>query len=245
MNRIFHIFWLLTLSISAHSFQLPADFEATYQIKKYNALIAEMKLTLKQTDNDIVYKSYSETRGLAAIFSSEKITESSHLLWSNSTKTPRLHQYNYTRKNKPKKNQRFSLNWSDDNTATATGIFNNNPFQLDIKDQVWDRLFVQLVISSDLQNSDKIKKTYSYNIIDKSHLTQFHFEYIADEEIQIDNINHDTVKFKRTHASGKRVSYFWLSKKLHYLPIKIEQYKKGKPDLSMTLSNINFFEKAL
>ncbi len=243
MKKIFYILWLFSISLSCYAFQLPSDFEATYRVNKYDTTIAEMKLTLEQTDNSIVYKSHSETRGLAAIFSSEEINETSHLLWNADLRTPHLHKYQYQRKNKKKRNQQFILDWSDNNTALVKGAFGNNTFQLEIKDYVWDRLFVQLVIASDLQEAEKINKKYSYNIIDNAHLTQYHFEYIINEKINIDNNSYETVKFKRTHASGNRITYFWLSKELHYLPVRIEQYRKGELDLNMTLSNITFTEK--
>ena len=239
MKRLFYIFCLFTLSLSSYAFQLPPDFEATYRVNKYNTTIAEMKLSLKQTNQGIIYKSHSETRGLAAVFSNEEINETSQLLWDKDSGTPHLHKYEYQRKNKAKKNQQFILDWSDNNTATVQGTFANNSFQLNIKDYAWDQLFVQLVIASDLQASNKIKEKYSYNIIDEAHLTQYHFEYITDERIHIDNNSYETVKLKRIHTPGNRVTYFWLSKKLHYLPVKIEQYKKGELNLNMVLSNIN------
>jgi hypothetical protein len=240
MKKILFISWLSIFSLSTHAFQLPADFESTYLITKYGQTIAKTTFNLKQTDKEITYSSHSVTQGVAAFLSSEKISESSHLLWRQKASQPHLHQYKYKRKKKKHKNQTFTLDWSDNNTATVNGNYGKTTFKIDLKNPVWDRLFVQLALASELQSTGIVKKEYTYSLIDKARLSQYHFEYIADENITIDNSNYDTIKFKRAHASGKRVTYFWLSKKLHYLPVKVEQYRKGKLDLSMALNKINF-----
>jgi len=242
MKRILYICLLFILSLSSHAFQLPPNFESTYLVKKYDQTVAKTELNFNQTDSKIVYHSYSKTQGLAAFFSSDKINETSNLLWRNDSKLPHLHKYQYQRKNKERKNQKFTFDWLDNDTATVKGNYGDTRFQLDINEHVWDRLFVQLALASELQSTNTIKKEYTYNILDKGRLIQYRFEYITDENIRVENNNYETIKFKRIHASGRRTTYFWLSKNLHYLPVKVEQHKKNKLDLSMILTKINFLE---
>lgn len=217
--------------------QLPSDFSAVYFLEKSGATIAKMTLTLRRTDKHIIYESHTRAKGMLALFSDEQVDEISQLQWNEKLEHAYLQNYQFTRKNKTKKNQQFSLQWNTQNNIDINGVYAGKTFALTGTDILWDRLSVQLALAADLKSNNKIQKKYRYNIIDKGKLTEYQFEYISDEVMRINNTQYNTLKIKRPNSSGTRITYFWLAKELDFLPIKVDQYKKGELHLSMSLEN--------
>jgi len=226
---------LLLFCQSLQAVQLPNDFDAIYSIEKLGTTIAEMKLTLRNSNNNITYKSHTEARGMLALFNDERVDEISQLQWNEKLEHACLQNYQFIRKNKGKKNQQFSLSWDDTNNISVKGVYAGQAFNLNESAMVWDRLSVQLALTADLKSGNKIQPEYSYNIIDKGKVSQYHFEYIADEVMRINGKQYDVIKIKRPHTSGSRTTYLWLARELDFLPVKIDQYRKGELHLSMNL----------
>lgn len=226
---------LLLFCQSLSAVQLPDDFDATYSIEKYSSTVAEMKLTLRSTNDNITYESHTKARGMLALFSDERVDEISQLQWNEKLEHACLQNYQFTRKNKSKKNQQFSLNWDEHNNTIAQGIYAGQTFSLKESSLVWDRLSVQLALAADLKSGNVTRKKYSYNIIDKGKVSQYHFEYLKDEIMRINGKQYNAIKIKRAHTSGNRTTYLWLARELDFLPVKIDQYRKGELHMSMAL----------
>lgn len=227
------------LFISYHNLQaaqLPADFSAVYSLQKYGTLVAEMHLSLHRNDNQIIYKSHSKARGMLALFSDDSVDEISQLRWNDQLKQTQLQNYQFIRKNKSRKNQQFSIIRDDQNQTMANGTYSGNTFEFNTPDIIWDRLSVQLALAADLGASNKIKKKFSYTIVDKGLVNHYHFEYVNNQIVHVNDEQYDAIKIKRTHKSGNRITYLWLAKTLDFLPVKIDQYRKGELHMSMTLS---------
>jgi hypothetical protein len=236
MRKTIALFLLLLLCQNLSAAQLPNDFDAIYSMQKHGTTIAEMKLTLRRANNIIHYESHSKAIGLLALFSNDRIDEISQLQWDEKHAHARLQNYRLTRKNKSQKNQHFTLRRDAQNKITASGTYAGKTFSLHPPNLIWDRLSVQLALAADLKATNKIQARYSYNIIDKGRITQYHFEYARDEIVYVGNTQYNAIKIKRPHASGKRTTYLWLARELDFLPIKVEQYRKGELHMSMVLN---------
>ena len=235
MKRFFVTSLLFIVCQSIQAVKLPGDFDAVYYIEKYGSTIAEMKLTLRSKDNNITYESHSRAKGMLALFSDDRVDEVSQLEWNKELEHACLQSYQFIRKNKSRKNQQFSLSWDEQNNITAKGTYAGKAFNLNESNLIWDRLSVQLALAADLKSANETQNKYLYNIIDKGRVTQYEFEYIKDEVMRISDKQYSVVKVKRAHASGKRTTYLWLARELDFLPVKIDQYRKGELHMSMSL----------
>ncbi len=227
---------LLLFCQSLQAVQLPDDFDAVYSIEKLGTSIAELKLSLRNKNNNISYESHTEARGVLALFSDERVDEISQLQWNEKLEHACLQNYQFIRKNKGKKNQQFSLSWDKQNNITVKGIYAGKAFNLNESAMIWDRLSVQLALAADLKSESKIQDKYIYNIIDKGKVAQYQFEYLKDEVMRVNDKQYNVIKIKRPHRSGTRTTYLWLARELDFLPVKIDQYRKGELHLSMTLN---------
>jgi len=245
MKKIIAISLLFIFCQSLQAVQLPNDFDAVYSMEKYDTKIAEVKLRLHHKDNSITYESHSKTKGMLALLSDDRVDEISQLQWNEKLNHACLQNYQLIRKNKSKNNQQFSLSWNDQNKITANGSYAGQTFNLSATDLIWDRLSVQLALAADLKSSNEIQKKYSYNIIDKGKVIQYQFEYLQDEIIRVGDKQYNAVKIKRPHASGTRSTLFWLARDLDFLPVKIEQYRKGELHMSMILDRFNIKQNKL
>ncbi|MDH5765762.1 MAG: DUF3108 domain-containing protein [Gammaproteobacteria bacterium] len=234
------VFFLLFFT-QAHAFEIPPDFQATYELEKYGSVAATTTLRLRHQDNRIIYTSSSEAQGLVALFSSDHVTESSTLQLTENSITPLLYEYNYTRKKKEKNNQHIKITWNDNGTGKIISQYRKNSIEFTTSQPVWDKLSVQLALMNDIKSAEK-NKTLSYTVIDKNSKIDFLFEYLGDEKIIINDKTYNTKKLKRTHSSGKRITTMWLATELSYIPVAIEQLKDNKSNWKMKLKIIKLDE---
>ena len=231
------LLFLLLASSQSLAFELPPAFKATYVVEKYGSSVAKTTLELNETATQISYQSSSKAIGLAAMFTSDSITESSTLKPAENNLPPYLLEYQYSRKKKPGKNQTIKITWDEDRTASIISHYKNTNTQLTAPHPVWDKLSVQLALMHDIASAKK-HDILNYKVIEKNAIIDYKFEYLDDENISIHNHNYQSRKLKRIHASGKRTTLMWLATELSNLPIAIEQHKDKDIHWRMELQDI-------
>ncbi len=231
------IWLLLLISLPAAAMEPPAAFEANYNLKKYSSTVARMTISLEHQDSELRYHSTTEPVGFMAIFSRDRITESSQLLWSTLQSQPRLLNYRLHRKNKADKNQHININWDDDSNSTIQAQYGTQQFQIKHKGPLWDRFSVQLALWASLQTVTQLSPgtIFSYDIIDRGAINHYRFEYVSSEMVKLDAGSYHSLKFLRHH--GSRKTYLWLATELDHFLIKSEQYKKDDLIMSMELDH--------
>ena len=237
MKWIASLFCLL-INSQLLAFELPADFQASYLTEKYGSVVAKTYLAKKTSADLISYTSSSEAVGLAAMFTSDRITETSSLQIKDPHMAPYLLGYNYSRKDKSKYNQHIKTSWDEQHSATIQTSYRNKRNQLTATHPVWDKLSVQLALMNDIKQA-KIHDTLNYKVIDKNAISDYSFEYLGEEKIDINDKTYQTRKLKRIHSSGKRVTIMWLAPELAYLPVAIEQHKDNDLHWIMKIQDIN------
>lgn len=233
---------LFLLSSQVLAFDLPPDHRATYLVEKYGSTVAKTTLSFFQKDGQLHYTSSSTAEGLAAIFTSDTITENSTLEYQQSDPYPRLLNYSYSRKKKQKYNQTINIKWDDKQATTITSQYRNETTKLIEPGPVWDKLSVQLALINDI-NTAKPNDLLAYKVIDKNSLKEYKFEYLGDESLVLNNQNYQTKKLKRIHTSGRRMTIMWLATELSYIPVAIEQHKDKEIHWQMKLDNISLKAK--
>ncbi len=219
-----------------HAAKPPTPFTASYKVEKYNSTVAVMQLTLQQKDDQFIYTSKTQPKGLLDLFSNDKIVEQSTLRWDAEHQRLQLLGYQYTREERARDNQQFTVQWNNENSATCSGMARKQSFTLELASPAWDQLSVQLALMADLSSDENPAADYRYSIIDDAKLSEYLFQPEAQETIKIGQQEYHTLKLKRAHESGKRTTHMWLAPELGFVPVRVEQYKKGELNFSMELA---------
>lgn len=231
------IWLLLLISLPTAAIEAPTAFEASYSLKKYSSTVAHMTMNLEYQNSQLLYQSKTEPVGFMAIFSSDRITESSQLQWSTQYSQPRLLSYRLQRKNKANKNQHIDINWLNDIDSTIQAQYGKQQSRLEHKGPLWDRFSIQLALRASLQPITQLSPgtVFSYDVIDRGTISRYHFEYMSSETITLNTGSYHSLKFLRHH--GSRKTYLWLATELDHFLIKSEQYKKDDLIMSMELDH--------
>ncbi|MFW2372865.1 MAG: DUF3108 domain-containing protein [Gammaproteobacteria bacterium] len=240
MRTLTHLFMALPLLLSSpsYAFKLPENFLAEYRLEKYNTTVAEMSLQLTTHGQQYIYKSVTHPYGIASLFSSDEAHETSTLFQDHDRHKPYLQGYEFSRKKNNKRNLRVDLDWSEQDMAMIKGNYGDTKIKLLHQGILWDRLSVQLALMDDIRRSIDIPTghVFNYNVIDRDRISNYRFSYEGKQHIRLNKHQYNVAKLKRDHGSSDRVTILWLAEELDFVPVKVEQFKKGKLHLSMELS---------
>ncbi len=242
------IFSLLLLVFTADAFAsaefiLPPDSQSRYSITKYGIKLGEMQNTLSYQNGVINYTSIATATGMASLFIKEDPEEISILNWPENSelKRPRQQSYNYFQGKNHKKNQKISFNWSAEDKVNIEGTYKKKTYKLSSGKILWARQLLPVLMSSDLQlKPDTISD--SFYITNKGNIDKYTYTLEATENLEFKNKNYPVLKFKISYKGSSRMTYAWLSKAHYYLPLKIEQYKKGALNVSMLMTDLELIQ---
>lgn len=229
--------------LSTVKFILPPDHQSTYSIEKYDSHVGDMHNVLKQTGNQVKYTSETNATGFASLFVKNDVNETSLLNWFEETsgKTLRQQSYQLFRGKKHKKNQNISFNWpvdvgtDDRKEIRINGNYKKRSYELLANQPVWGRHFLTLLMSNEFL-SNKGKQTNTFHITDKGSSQKYTYTLEKAEKLFFSGKNYPVLKYRIIREGSSRMSYTWLSKEHYYLPLKIEQYKDHKLNVSMLMT---------
>ena len=222
----------LGLSAYAHAadeFQFKA-FQAEYKLKKIGMTLGTAKFSLQETaPNTWHYASSIKPSGVARMFSKDTFAEASSVLFKQGKLTPL--GYQYTRTGKKPELASVSYAWP---TQKATFTRNGKTQDLDLQDNHQDRYSMVLAL---MQATAKGEQNMAYQVIDKS-MKLRRYSRKGEEVIKTSLGNKNTIRI--IQEGGRRQIHYWLSPELNYIPVRIEQFKKGKSQLKLTLKKLNW-----
>ncbi|MCW9023818.1 MAG: DUF3108 domain-containing protein [Gammaproteobacteria bacterium] len=202
---------------------LQTGFNAKYELslKSMYVGIATRQLTVE--DKQLTFTSVAEPRGLARLFVSDTISESSAMTFNGQSIQPLNYRY---QQNGGKKIINDSVTF---NSKEKLIQFTHDQQQFPITINDYDALNFQLALMLELQqhhdnftfNVASYRKFYSYNI-----------KVLGTETIDTPAGEFDVVKVDSIHPESGRRFLFWCAPKLDYLPVKVEYTKEKDGDVS-------------
>lgn len=230
-----------TESLATDNFILPPDHQSTYSIEKYDSNVGDMHNVLKQTDDQVIYTSKTKATGFASLFVKNDLNETSLFNWfeDESGKTLRQKSYQLLRGKKHKKNQNISFNWPVETDTIKeiriNGSYKKRSYDFLTSQPVWGRHFLPLLMSNEFLSSEG-KKTSTFHITDKGSSQKYTYTLEKTEKLFFSGKSYSVLKYRISREGSNRMSYTWLSKDHYYLPLKIEQYKDNKLNVSMLMT---------
>jgi len=196
---------------------VPDDFTAMYAISLNNFVIGESEIKLTaQSNSKYLYTSNTHSTGLARLFRSDLVKESSQ--FDIHRKHIRPHEYRFDHTGSKK--QRHALLLFDWKEMKVSNTVEGHTWEMEIPQNALDKLVVQIAVMADLAAN---KTKLSYNIADGGKLKEYHFAVIGKETIRVPAGEFEVLKIERLRKDNDRTTYLWCAPSLNYLPVRIEQ----------------------
>ncbi len=206
----------------------PVVFDNVYKAKLYgfNVTVTNRLTSLGNNQYDLLFKAETMIGS---------VTETSRMQWLPETKTIQPLHYVYKRRGLGKKRDAdLSFNWLE---KSLINNVDNSRWQMNIVDQVQDKLSYQVQLAQELRAG---KKNFTYQIADGGELKEYRFEVLGEELLETPLGKVNTIKVKRSRSNNKRVTYAWVAPDWHYLLVRLQQEEGGKAyTIYITDANLN------
>ncbi len=213
-------------------------FSATYTVGNNLLSAGNATLTLEQSEGDLwTYQLKTQPTGVFKLTGKGNITETSVLRFVEAPEGGlllRTDSYSYRQDNERRRAVDAAFDWNngvlgwsrrgETNTASLT------------EQPVMDRLSVTLAVMSalrqDIDSSD-------YLVFDNGRLKNVVFEVEGVERLETSIGELDTLRVLRRNVDGSsRTTVTWFAPTLDFVPVKIEQLKRGELVARLTLKSL-------
>ncbi len=226
--------------VTATARNLPHEFSAVYTLEMYNTVLARATYTLKHTDNGLFMEQSTRPVGLAALLRDDKIDVRSDMIIDNDRIFLVSYDYRHTGDDKDR-NVNFKINWQTSSNQTksgeVSGVYEGDKVALTVDQPVWDPLSIQVPLMIDAARN---LPPHEHGMFLKGEFKYYLFENQGHEEVSYNGKEYNAVKIAGKETKRDRAMYAWLVPELHYLPVKIEQWKEGKLRSTVNLESATF-----
>lgn len=132
----------------------------------------------------------------------------------------------------------LDFNWR---ANEVTGYINGEDFQATLDGEVHDRVSLQYGLMYDLLNGGASEK---YFLQDAEELKPLSIRNVGTKAVNVPYGSFEAVGIQHQREGSSRVTTLWCVEKLDYLPVIIEQHRKGKLRLRAELTNYEPFGKS-
>lgn len=229
-NQLFLIILLAcTLPLRANE-NVPPPFTASFKIFWNSMEVAETHNSLVRLDDgNYIYRSETNSTGLASIFYKLHVVEESHWYLHEQKLKPLSYSYDRIKKKK-ERHKKTVFDW-ENNQAHYIGDGTKLSFELQAG--MTDKLLYQINLMHDLKMGHI---PTSYTVVDGAKIKTYKLIYLGEEIVDTPIGKFNTMKFSRQRPGKKQSINLWCAKDLHYLPIKVESIDE---DGAITIATIN------
>lgn len=185
------------------------------------------------------FKSYSIPVGLLALKKDETRDEQSEGGIINNTIQPERYIYVQIREGKTRRDVELKFDWQKKQVSNHHK-HKQSKWRMPIKSHTVDKLSYQLSLMLRLKkasiNNNK-DKHFSLFIADGGKLKSYDFTILDEEQINTPLGKLETIKITHKRHNTDKVITLWCAPKLNYLPVKIIQDEKDKPQFLSTLTS--------
>ena len=126
---------------------------------------------------------------------------------------------------------RVRFDWD---TNEASGTLNDEELRTALEGLTHDRISIQYALMHDLLN-DSLSTQYRMFEVDK--LKNVNVQTIGSKQVKVPAGKYEAIGIRHQAENSSRVTTMWCVKELGYLPVIIEQHRKGKLRVRATLRN--------
>ncbi len=203
--------------------------QAQYKVK-ISVLSGQLNTELSTTPEGYVATHSIKATGMARMFAGGEITESSAFDRVSTGIRPEKFETNDTL-TRDKVRASIQFDWV---AGTASGTVNDKDFRSAMDDIAYDRVSIQYELMSDLINGEPAK---SYLMLDVDELKLIEVRHVGTRTVKVPAGEYEAIGLQHQSQGSKRVTTMWCVQELGYLPVIIEQHRKGKLTMRAVLSS--------
>ena len=201
----------------------PASFEASYRIEHRGMHVADARFVLAPAErpNEYSFRSETRPRGLASLVRRGRPTEASLFRIEGESVVPLSYELrDGTRKGED--NIAVEFDWGD---LQATSSYRGDTVQLPLDEPVLTRLALQVQVMEELAAG---RQPSSYLLVHRNELKRYDYEALGSETLKTKIGALETERYIQQRQGSSRRILLWLAPELGYMPVRMEQQRKGK-----------------
>jgi hypothetical protein len=209
------------------SFAGIAGFHAEYEAS-YIGFSAEATVDLKPTENtnEYAYEVVTRARGLARLVRSGTGREKSRFVYNASGFWPARYQLDDGTE-KVENDTDIVFDWEE---GVAHSNYKGVPKDIAITPGMLDRLTADITTIHALRNG---REPGSPELVDRNSIRVYEYTFQGKETVSVPAGEFRTVKYLRQRPGSSRATMIWYAPDVAYLPVKIENLKRGKSNVVM------------
>ncbi len=230
---------LAVFSSLARSAEL-APFEAHYTVSNDQFSVANTTLTFNRQDLDWLLTLTTKPTGIFKVLSRGDSRETSLVATSisESDQTVQLSNVRYTffqERAKPGRN--LSAEFSSTSGRIAVVVDSSTETTIETDHDVYDPVSSMLYVIRQLM-TDCSPTQFELSIFSRGKIKRWMFVFAAAEKIKTPVGDYSARRVIRKSSGGKRETHVWYAEALGFVPIKLEQYKRGELVARLTLESL-------
>ncbi len=228
MHRVARFFllslWMLPLA------SLQADLvphTAEYKVK-ISVASGELRTELLPTGTGFVARHVLEPKGLAKLFVGGSVNEMAEFAIEDDDVVPLRYESDDTLDD-DEVHARVQFDWD---AGEAVGTVNDEALVTPLAQLTHDRISIQYALMHDLGND---RMGSRYHMFEPDRLRVVNARTIGKREVRVPAGRFEAIGIQHQAENSSRVMTMWCVEELGYLPVIIEQHRKGKLRVRATL----------
>ena len=226
--RTWLLLMLCSLGNNAGAEEKLTPHTAEYKVK-VNVVSGQLRTELASMEDGYVARHTIRPTGLSRVLSRGSIEETSAFVTAVGGVRPRRYFTSDTLSS-DKENIDIEFDWS---AGEARGTVNGAPVTSVMNAIAHDRVSIQYELMYDLLNDGPSPE---YVLFDVDHLKTVMVRNIGRQTIKVPAGSYTAVGIQHQAVNSKRITTLWCAEELGYLPVVIEQHRKGKLRVRATLT---------
>ena len=221
---------LLLLALYAAPLQAESTLTphaATYKVK-ISVLGGQLNTELRATPNGYAAVHEIKPTGISRMFLRGTIRETSRFDTTADGVRPREYE-SVDQLSRQKTNASISFDWE---SGEARGTVNGEEVVSVMDALAHDRVSIQYELMHDLLNGEP---SPNYTMFEIDRLRPVNVSIVGKKTVTVPAGNFEVVGIQHQAEGSKRISTLWCAEELGYLPVIIEQHRKGKLRVRATL----------
>jgi len=207
-------------------------FHAEY-VARYAGFSAAASIDLRPTAtaDEYVYEIITKARGLARLIRPGTGVETSWFFFNENGFRPVAYKLEGgTGDNE--NDTTISFDWD---AMTAASVYEDEPKEIELNPGVLDRMTADVVAIYALRNG---AEPGVHSIVHRNSIREYGFEYLGEETVKVPAGEFAAVKYIRQRPESSRATVIWYAPDVDYLPVRIQQLKRGKSRILMEATKL-------
>lgn len=230
-NRLLRSLTIMVILLATAPLAAAADLtphSATYKVK-ISVLGGELQTRLAPTETGFEATHVIKATGMSRMLARGSIAETSRFDTAGDGVKPREYISRDTL-TRDRTNATIEFDWD---AGEARGIVNGEDVVSIIDGLAHDRVSIQYEVMHDLLNGQTSAR---YTMFEIDRLRPVNINIVGEKTVEVAAGKFDVIGIRHQAEGSKRATTLWCSAELGYLPVVIEQHRKGKLRVRATLT---------